>query len=326
METTLQMQSDERPKNGWSAFWEGLSQAVRLWPALLVMYLVLALTALLLAVLPAISLLGPAHYTSVRQAASGIPLWMIEDWVSNLVLSSSGGASEVSGLSGSASSIVFSALISAVLLPVLAWLPANALSGGLLLAYVDAPQPFNWRRFIWGCWHWLAAFLLLGLVELVITLIAASVLTFLLVVISPLGQAWLALFLAAVFLILWVAVLALIELTRVYAVLHNTRNLFQAFGQALQYAVRHPVNLGGLYLLALLLLLGLHFVFRLELFPRLPLAVWPLVLVCQQAFVLLRLWARSGRYASDSILAKSPNRSLNPTGMAGIAEGGITNL
>ena len=37
------------------------------------------------------------------------------------------------------------------------------LYGGLLLTYSESPQPFHWRRFLWGAWHWFGANLLLGI-------------------------------------------------------------------------------------------------------------------------------------------------------------------
>ena len=56
-------------------------------------------------------------------------------------------------------------LVTTAALPLLAGLPAAFLSGGALLTYAEHPQRFRWRRFLWGCWHWFGAFLLLGVAQ-----------------------------------------------------------------------------------------------------------------------------------------------------------------
>jgi hypothetical protein len=80
------------------------------------------------------------------------------------------------------------------------------------------------------------------------------------------------------------------------------------------------------YLLSLGLLFGLHLIFRLVLFPRLPLAFWPLVLVLQQSFIILRLWAHAARLAGDvefAIEQGTPSTDVpgsKETGLQGVNE------
>src|SRR6185503_6398727 len=47
----------------------------------------------------------------------------------------------------------------------LSWLASAFLSGGALLTYAERPESFQWRRFLWGGWRWMGAFLLLGLMQ-----------------------------------------------------------------------------------------------------------------------------------------------------------------
>ena len=193
-------------------------------------------------------------------------------------------------------------LLTALALPLIAWLPAAFLGGGVLLIYAEAPLPFRWRRFLWGCWHWFGVFLLLGTAQGIV-----SATLFVLVVSVALGAvaavggwlAWLVVPPLVFVALLW---LALMECTRIAAVVGQTRNVFRAFGEAVRFVLRNFFAVTGLYGLALLLLGLLHALYRWGLMARLPLDWWLLVLVVQQAFILARLWARLLRTAGGTVL------------------------
>jgi len=272
---------------------------------LLILFAVNLLTALLLVALPALGLLGPAHRPAVRQAADGVDAWLvIETMMSPLTNAVLEGSTEPTPPPGLQQGILL-VLLTAALLPLLSWLPASFLTGGVLLTYAEAPPSFRWRRFLWGCWHWWGSFLLLGAVQGV-----ASILLFA-PLIGAAGGAiaaaggwlvWLVVPLLALVAVLW---LALMEITRIAAVVGGRRNVARAFGGAVRFIFRHPLPVAGLYGLALLLLALLHALYRLGLMPHLPLDWWPLVLVVQQAFILARLWARLARLAGGVTLYRA---------------------
>ena len=195
-------------------------------------------------------------------------------------------------------------------IPVMAWLPAAFLSGGVLLTYADAQQspgersslPFRWRRFLWGCWRWFGAFLLLGVVQG----LASGVLFVPLIGIAvggvSLAGGWLAWIVVPVLTCVAALWLALMEYTRIVAVIRGTRNVFRAFGDAVRFTVSDFSAVAGLYGPALLLLAALHALYRWGLMPNLSLERWLLVLVVQQAFIIARLWARLARWAGGVAL------------------------
>jgi hypothetical protein len=189
-------------------------------------------------------------------------------------------------------------------LPLLAWLPAAFLSGGVLLTYIEASHPFRWRRFLWGCYHWFGAFLLLGALQA----LASSVLFVPLVgaavgAVAAVGRwlTWVVVPLLAAVAMPW---LALTECTRIVAVMGQTRNIFRAFGRAVRFVFRNFPAVAGLYGLALALLGSLHALYRWGLVAHVPLNWWPVVLLVQQAFILGRLGARLVRLAGGGALVR----------------------
>jgi hypothetical protein len=104
------------------------------------------------------------------------------------------------------------------------------------------------------------------------------------------------LILAFLVLGLW---LAFFELSRVSLAAREDHRIVNSLTSASSILGHKPWLLLGYYLLSLLGLLVIQILFRLGLFPRMPLAFWPLVLLLQQAFVILRLWSRAARYAGN---------------------------
>jgi hypothetical protein len=300
--------------NGWQAFRTGLSRPLHYRWLLTVLFAVNLVSALLLAILPALSLAtGLGRRPAIRQAGDGVDAWLV---IETLMTPITGTALGEGGFGSEAARELQRAtllgLLTAAALPLLAWLPATFLSGGVLLTYAEAPHPFRWRRFLWGCCHWFGAFLLLSLVQgafsslIFIPVIAAAA-----GVVAVVGQWlwWVAVPLLGLVAALWVA---LTEYTRVAAVAGETRNVARAFSQAVRFVFRNFPAVTTLYGPALLLLGLLYAIYRWGLMPHLPLDWWPLVLVVQQAFILARLWARLVRLAGGTALYSDRSRRLKP--------------
>jgi hypothetical protein len=291
--------------NGWDAFRVGLSRLLRYRQVLLLLFGVNLLSALLLAVLPAAGLAAEfGHRPAMRQAADGVDAWLVIETLmaplSSTVLAGEGW-SELTRWLRQATAVGLATLAA---LPLLAWVSAAFLSGGVLLTYVEASHPFRWRRFLWGCSHWFGAFLLLGALQalasgaLFVSLVGIAV-----GAIAAVGRwlTWVVVLLLAAVAGLWLAVT---ECTRILAVVGQTRNILRAFGGAVRFVFRHFPALGGLYGLALALLASLHALYRWGLMARLPLKWWPVVLLVQQAFILGRLGARLVRLAGGVALVR----------------------
>ena len=293
--------------NSWDAFRSGLARVVRYRWVWLTLFAVNVASALLLAALPALGLAaGFGHRPAIRQAADGVDAWLvIETLFSPLAdgMLGQGVSTPTPPVQGGAQASML-ALATAAALPLLAWLPTAFVSGGVLLTYAEAPQRFRWRRFLWGCWHWWGAFLLLGAAQgiaslaLFVPLIGAAV-----AAIAAAGWlAWAVVPLLVLVTALW---LALTETTRIVAVAEGTRNVARAFVQAVRFVFRNFSSVAGLYGLALLLLGLLHALFRWGVLAHLPLAWWLLVLFLQQTFVLARLGARLVRLAGGVALVQA---------------------
>jgi hypothetical protein len=285
--------------SAWGAFRRGWRNSTLYWQALVVLFLVNLLGGGLLALLPALELLGPAHSSAIREAAAGVPTWMAFE----ILLDPVSSANLANGLTGGVispalQSGVIAMLLALVLIPWAAWLPGCLVSGGLLLAFKEAPKAFDWRRFLWGCWHYWGAFLLLGLVQTLLTLLVCIpvVIIFSVVIrLVPRG----AILAAPVLLVCLIWWTAIFELGQVGLVAGEKRNIGGALRIGIRTLFRRILPLTGYYVLSLAVLLALHLVFRVGLMPRLPLAFWPLVLMVQQTFICLRIWSHASRLAGD---------------------------
>jgi len=287
----------------WRAFRTGLSYASRYRWVLLILFVVNLLSALPLLALPALGLASEmGRRPAIRQAADGIDAWLVIETLMSPLVGTELGAEAASEMTGAVRQAALLGALTTLALPLVAWLPAAFLNGGLLLTYAEAPSPFRWRRFLWGCWRWFGAFLLLngaqGIASAALFVSIASAV----VGAVALAGSWL-LWVIAPLLALVVALwLALMESIRVAAVVGQTRNVWRAFGEATRFVWRNFFAVVGLYVPALLLLVLLQALYRWGLMPHLPLDWWPLVLVAQQAFILARLWARLARAAGGVML------------------------
>lgn len=291
-------------KHGWLAFVTGLRRTLRYPQVWLIAFAVDLFSALLLVIPPALGLAsGLGQRPAIFAAADGLDAWLV---IETLMSSMSNTALGESGSSPSLTLLLTPLLI--FLLPLLAWLPGAFLNGGLLLTYAEAPRPFRWRHFLRGCWHWWGAFLLLGMAQGAVSFVMLLLTVTVASLVAAVGgwAVWLA---APLLVLLSMLGLALLEFTRAFAVVDGTRNLAQAFGRAVGLVLRRPLAVGTLYGLSFLLVGLLHAVFRLELLPVLPLETWLLVLLVQQAFIVLRLGTRLARLAGAVTLLPAPAES-----------------
>jgi hypothetical protein len=291
--------------NGWSAFRIGLSRAAGYRWVLLILFAVNLLSAFCLAALPALGLAaGMGHRPAIRQVADGVDAWLvIETLMSPLIDVALEGVGP--GSTDQLRQATLLGLLTTLALPVVAGLPAASLGGGVLLTYAEAPSPFRWRRFLWGCWHWFGAFVLLAVGQGIVSIALFVPLTGVVLGIAAVvggGLAWIIVSPLALFALLW---LALVECIRVAAVVGQTRNVFHALRGAVRFVFHDFLAVLGLYVLALLLLGLLHALYRWGLMPHLPLGWWPLVFIVQQAFILARLWARLARLAGGVTLYRA---------------------
>ena len=252
--------------------------------------------------LPAASLLNAAHRPAFREIADGVDFWLVlEVLLSSPVDTQLGAANPGAGLS-EVSLLGFVTLVAA--LPV-AWLSAAFLSGGVLIIYADSPNPLSWRRFLWGCWRWFGAFLLLGIVQGAVWLGGFLPLVILGAALIANVGGWLAWVIIPSGVLVGVAWLALVEYCGAFMILKQTRNVFRALGEAIRYAAHHPLALAGLYGITLGLLGLVNVLYHFGVFPLLPLTGWPLVFIAWQTFLAARLFLRLARWAgSVSMIAQ----------------------
>ena len=248
---------------GWSAFRAGLSNAVRYRWVLAILLIANLASALPLAVLPALGLVAElGHRPAIRQAADGVDAWLVVETLmsplSGPALGESGGWPEVARRLRQGTLL---GLLTVAALPLVAWLPAAFLSGGVLLTYADdAPQlsqhkrelrpderdsrvngsshgsgsfpcegklsgSFHWRRFLWGCWHWFGPFLLLGAVQGFVSVVVLVPAIGAAAVAAATVGGWLAWVIVPVLILVVVLWLALTEYTRVVAVVEGAASL-----------------------------------------------------------------------------------------------------
>lgn len=282
--------------NSLQAIQNGIKRFIRYPQILFSAYALNLLSALLLVLIPAAFLVKPAHYTAIQTAADGIDTWLVAELVMSSttypVLQELAEPLPPDWLSQGLMILAGIVLVA----PLIAWIPASFLAGGTLLTYVEEPPEFSWRHFLWGCWHWFGAFLLINLILGILTQILVGGLLFGMVTASSaIGNSvnWITLPVFVLVMILWLIVL---EYTRLLAVSNQTLNVFKAFGSALALIFHRPLTLVVFYVLSLLLLLLTHLIFRAVLSSEF--MAWGLwFFLVSQLFILARLSARLIRWA-----------------------------
>lgn len=296
MEQPMKVNSLQATRNGFERF-------IRYPQLLISAYVLNLLSALLLVLVPAALLIGPAHYTGIQIAADGIDTWLVTELAMSFTTSPA-----LQGLSQplppdwlSQSLWVIAAIF--VVMPFFAWLPASFLAGGTLLIYVETPAEFSWQRFLWGCWHWFGTFLLINLGLGFMTQVFLGILLVgITIAASTIGGLanWITIPFSLLIMTLWLIIL---EYTRLLAVSHQTRNLFKSFESAVALVFHRLWAVVGFYALSLLVLLFIHVIFRTLLLSAFVSWGWGILfLVVSQLFVMARLSIRLSRWAGATAI------------------------
>lgn len=286
----------------WKAFRDGITLATRLPALLVVMFLATSLGALVLT--------APVY--AAMEAWVGHRLIahdLARDFDGGLLIEpqlryfSALPTGTVDPADMQAATLSFVMIVTALIAWLTSSLPNILLGGGVLLTCAEGR--FAWRRFLWGAWRWLSAFLALTLLfvicsTLVVTLgvavllgrgaIRANALT-----IPTLGLVGSA----------YIVLTAWFEFARVIAVAEGTRNIFRALGHAAAFIVRQPLRSLGLYLLMAALGLVLIPLYAHGIAPVIPFEWGVAAVAVQQLFIAARLWTRLARWASQMSLYRS---------------------
>jgi hypothetical protein len=290
--------------DGFRAYREGLSRAAGYWELVVVMVIVGLLSALVAAAPAAVALLQLARRPAIRGVIDGVDGWMLIEALSTPSVEEGAAA-----FAEAAEQIALPALLAVGTVLLSAWLSSAFLSGGVLRMYAEGDE-FRLRRFLRTSWRWFGTLLLVGSLQAVGTILLFA-LSFALVgaAVAAIG-AWMAGLAVALLLLTALLWLAIWELTRVAVVVGERRNVLRAFGRAVIFIVRRPVNVAVLYALSLASWVSLYVVYRWALVPRLPRAWWLFTFALQQAFVTLWLWIRLGRWAGGVALFRASGAAM----------------
>jgi hypothetical protein len=183
-----------------------------------------------------------------------------------------------------------------LVIPLLSWFPSSFLTGGVLLTYIESPEKFSWRRFLWGCWHWFGAFLLINMVLGIVTQALTGILLFGIGFAFSKVGGWVNWITIPIFILIITLWLITLEYTRLLAVSNNTRNVFKTLGSAIGLLFHRLPVLLGLYALSLLTLFLVHIIFRPLLLSEF--LSWGLLyFIVSQLFIATRLSTRLVRWA-----------------------------
>lgn len=288
-----------------------LKHTYRYWQLLGLWYLFYLLSAIGLAVLPAVGLLDFSRSTAIEDLADGMDAWLLSDLLlGDLAGAVTAGQNPAPTFNPVTSLSMLGLIVILILLPLMAWLPGVFLSGGTLQTYAGVPERFKLNIFLKECWSWFGPLIVLSLVELagLVLMIGAALL------LLPLTFSFhpaLGYGLGLIFLLLLFLGLIFFEMSAASLVMSGRRAIFLAFKSAFRTIFDRPIKIFALFILALGLLILFHVVFRLGIFPQLPYSIWPLVLIAQQAFIALRLWTRLFRWAGGVEVLKDAGFSYS---------------
>jgi hypothetical protein len=289
--------------NGFRAYREGLSRAAGYWELVVVMVVVGLLSALVAVAPAAVVLLAPARRPAIQSVIDGVDGWMVIEALSTPPVEEGTAA-----FAGGAESIALPALLAIGTVLLSAWLSSAFLSGGALRIYAEGDE-FRLRRFVRTSWRWFGTLLLVALLQAVGTILLLA----LLLALAGAGViaigGWMAGLIVPVLLLVALLWLVVWELARVAVVVGGRRNVFRAFGRAVSFVFRRPLNVTVLYALSSVSWLALYGLYRWALMPRFPRAWWLLIFLLQQAFVAFWLWIRLGRWAGGVVLFQASGKA-----------------
>jgi hypothetical protein len=267
---------------------------------LIPLYVLNLFSAAILILIPAILLVAPAQRPTIGDAANGINGWMILDILMSPLVNQ---ILEIKESDSALQQATLVGVITLAVIPTLAGIVNAFLNGGILLAYHERAQPFQWKRFGWGCWHWFGAFLLLGVIQFILALAIFGALISAAITVIGLAEwtTWIVIPILILLMILW---LGIMELTGAQMIVKETRNFARAFFDSLRGFFRRPIHFWVFYGLVTLTLIAIHFIFNVVM-PYVPLSWFPLVLIVQQSFVIVRLGLRLIRAGGSVGLAAS---------------------
>lgn len=284
--------------NGIKSFRTGIVETFSRWQVWVPIYLLNFFSAFILILLPAILLIAPAQRPTIRDAASGINGWMILDILMSPLVNQTLDIKETDSIFRQATLI---GVITLAIIPTIAGIVNAFVNGGILLAYHERAQAFQWKRFAWGCWHWFGAFLLFGFTQFILALTIFGTLISGAIWLVGLGGEWTTWIVIPILVVLMMLWLGIMELTGAQMIVNSTRNFARAFFQATRYFFRHPLNFIVFYGLNVITLIAAHFAFN-ALMPYVPLDAFLLVFIIQQVFVIIRLGLRLTRAAGGVVM------------------------
>ncbi|RPI83655.1 MAG: hypothetical protein EHM41_15400 [Chloroflexi bacterium] len=289
----------------------GVKRSFRYWQLLGLWYLFYLLSAIGLAILPAVGLLDFSRNTAIEDLADGMDAWLLSDLIlGGLDGAVDAGQGAVPTINPVTSLSMLGLLAILILLSLLAWLPAVFLSGGTLRTYAGAPESFNFKQFLKGCWVWFGPLIVLSLIGFagLALLVGAALLLLPLAfsVHSILGYG-----LVLILVLLLFLGLVFFDMSAAALVTSGRRAIIPAIKSAFRIISGRPIPILVLFILALGLLILFHVVFRVGLFPLVPYSIWPLVLIAQQVFITIRLWTRLFRWAGGVEAVKAAGLSYS---------------
>lgn len=258
---------------------------LRLWFTL---YLISLVSGLLLLILPFVQLLNVSTLTTLTDMADGMDGWVLTELLTaaqvNETLIIGGNQAGLPPLN-----LTLLVLFAAILL--LTFIASAFFKGGVLS--VVASDSGFWR----GCRRWFWTFIGLQSINLIVSLLLIG----LGIGLSLLGG-WLTLGGLIVLVPLFLLWFIITELAGSAAIVYDTRRVFKSLHLAYQACAQRFGTTVVLYLCLIFLAIGLQFLFRNQVSPRLPLSNWLLVLIIHQLFILARLGLRLMRFAAGVAL------------------------
>lgn len=292
--------------SGWRALHSGWVRLLR-YPGVFGLLFSLNLVSATLLALPLallmVSVLGRWPLL-IQQAAHGSTLRVVLELVlAGLASLALGTGSSAADTAYALSLTLLGGLIVAVLLPLMAWLPAAFLGGGVLLTYAEWPNSPHWRRFVWGCWRWFGLFLLVGFVQgLGFVLVVGPFLLIGFGVYVAVGwPGWIGVGLAVLLGGVWQI---WCELMRAASVVYKRCSLGYALGAAWQFIRQRPLSITLCFGVPFAMLLFLHLLHRWIWLPAASSTGWWVAWLYLQLSVAVRLAARLWRLASGVALVQ----------------------